>query len=162
MAAETVETVKSSSLKVEILQKNTSISAKLNEKTLTTCKYFAFPVFLRFLDHFCAVLIDFRFLASSDPPPKPLATNQPSTIVPTLRELATNHQHQHLESCKSTLVTTSLFSREGGCSAGPGPAERRCATMIHALVTSARPRSSHAMMDCADQRIEVTRRGTLS
>mmetsp|Transcript_42288 Transcript_42288/g.137265 ORF Transcript_42288/g.137265 Transcript_42288/m.137265 type:complete len:226 (+) Transcript_42288:975-1652(+) len=30
--------------------------------------------------------------------------NQPSTFVPTLRELASNHQHQHLESCESTFL----------------------------------------------------------
>ena len=36
-----------------------------------------------------------------DPPPKPLASNQSSTIVPILRELASNHQHQYLESCES-------------------------------------------------------------
>ena len=46
----------------------------------------------------------FDFLASPDPPPKPLASNQSSTFVPTLRELATNHQHQHLESCESTFL----------------------------------------------------------
>ena len=46
----------------------------------------------------------FELLASLDPPPKPLATNQPSTNVPTLRELAANHQHQLLESCESTFL----------------------------------------------------------
>ena len=43
-----------------------------------------------------------------------------------------------------------VVRREGGCSAGPGPAETHRATTFRALVTSVRPRSSHAMMDCAD------------
>ena len=59
------------------------------------------------LDHFCAVLIDFRKFSHFWPlrthPSEPIATNQPSTFVPTLRELAANHQHQLLESCESTI-----------------------------------------------------------
>ena len=41
-----------------------------------------------------------------------------------------------------------VVRREGGCSAGPGPAETHRATTFRALVTSARPRSSLVMMDC--------------
>ena len=41
-----------------------------------------------------------------------------------------------------------VVQREGGCSAGPGPAETHRATTFRALVTSVRPQSSHVMMDC--------------
>ena len=49
-----------------------------------------------------------------------------------------------------------VVRREGGCSAGPGPAETYRATMIRALSTSVRPRSSHVMMDCAGRQRMVT------
>ena len=43
-----------------------------------------------------------------------------------------------------------VVRREGGCSAGPGPAETHRATTFRALVTSVHPRSSLVMLDCAD------------
>ena len=55
-----------------------------------------------------------------------------------------------------------VVRREGGCSAGPGPAETYRATMFRALVTSVRPRSSHVMLDCVGGHISVPSRGTLS
>ena len=46
-------------------------------------------------------------------------TNQPSTNVPTLRELAANHQHQLLESCESTISHILNRGRVGPAGTGP-------------------------------------------
>eukprot|EP00966_Prymnesium_polylepis_P100017 2315823-Prymnesium_polylepis.1 len=50
-------------------------------------------------------------------------------------------RHRKLVSCRAG------GAGPGGCSAEPGPAETHRATTFRELVTSARPRSSHGMMD---------------
>ena len=57
-----------SSLKVKILRKITSISAKLNEKTLITCDYITFTRYFFVLDHFVLfLLLIFDFWPLSGP-----------------------------------------------------------------------------------------------
>ena len=56
-----------SSLKVKILRKITSISAKLNEKTLITCDYITFTRLFFVLDHFVLFLLIFDFWPLSGP-----------------------------------------------------------------------------------------------
>ena len=96
-----------SSFKVKILRKITPYCLNSAKKTHNMRKFLTFTRYFFVLDHFCGRFVD---LWPPDPPPKPLASNQSSTIVPILRVLASNHQHQYLESCESTILQ-SLSTR---------------------------------------------------